>query len=257
LEKIKILDPSDKMRIEKEINILKQLRHNNIIQQYCIIETNNTIYIITEYCSGGELFDYIISKKKLLESEACKIFQQLIAGVEYIHSMGVVHRDLKPENLLFDYKRDVKIADLGLSNYYPPGGLLSTPCGSPCYAAPEMVRGLKYHGAGVDIWSCGIVLYTMVCGYLPFEDDNQEKLFMKIAKGNFSIPSHVSPHCKDLMKSILNTDPSKRFNFSKIKEHTWFKMGFNITKFNIFDSPGLSLKDFIIPVNYFTNYLVR
>ena len=202
LEKIKILDPSDKKRIEKEINILKQLRHNNIVQQYCIIETTNTIYIITEYCSGGELFDYIISKKKLLESEACKIFQQIIAGVEYLHSMKVVHRDLKPENLLFDYKKDVKIADFGLSNYYPEDNLLSTPCGSPCYAAPEMVRGLKYHGSGVDIWSCGIVLFTMICGYLPFEDESQEKLFIKIAKGNFTIPNHVSPHCKDLLKSI-------------------------------------------------------
>jgi 5'-AMP-activated protein kinase catalytic alpha subunit len=253
LEKIKVLDPSDKKRIEKEINILKKLRHNNIIQQFCIIETSNTIYIVTEYCSGGELFDYIISKKKLQENEACKIFQQIIAGVEYLHKIEIVHRDLKPENLLFDHNKDIKIADFGLSNYYPKDKFLSTPCGSPCYAAPEMVRGFKYHGSGVDIWSCGIVLFTMVCGYLPFEDENQEKLFIKIAKGNFSIPSYISPQCKDLLKNILNTDPTKRLTFDKIKDHVWFKMGLSISSHNVFSSPGIYLNESIIPVIYFLN----
>jgi 5'-AMP-activated protein kinase catalytic alpha subunit len=242
LEKIKIMDPSDKQRIEREIKISKNVRHNNIIQQYCIIETVNTIYIISEYCSGGELFDYIISRKRLLENESCRIFHQLIAGVEYLHKQKIVHRDLKPENLLFDYKRELKIADFGLSSTYEK--YLTTPCGSPCYAAPEMVIGKRYEGSGVDIWSCGIILYTMICGYLPFEDENQQKLFSKIARGNFSIPMYVSGACKDLMKNILNVDPTRRFTFKQIREHPWFRLGSNMITLY----PGIHLTENKIPV---------
>jgi 5'-AMP-activated protein kinase catalytic alpha subunit len=207
----------------------------------------NTIYIITEYCSSGELFDYIITKRKINENEACRIFQQLIAGVEYLHKMKIVHRDLKPENLLFDYKKDLKIADFGLSNQYD--GLLATPCGSPCYAAPEMVQGKKYEGSAVDIWSCGIILFTMVCGYLPFEDENQERLFIKIAKGSFTIPSHLSPNCRDLLKNILNIDPNKRYHFAQIKQHPWFQAINNTLGMSMyFNSPGLVITEYIIPV---------
>ena len=210
MSKDQIKEKSDKIRIEKEINIQKKLHHQNIVQQYAIIETDSTIYIISEYCSGGELFDYIVSKRKLYEVEACRIYQQLISGLEYLHKQRICHRDLKPENLLFDSKHNLKIADFGLSNDYHKGKL-STPCGSPCYAAPEMVTGRKYGGTSVDIWSSGIVLYTMVCGFLPFEDDNQNILFGKIAKGLFSLPSFLSVSCKDLLKKILVTDPKKRF----------------------------------------------
>ena len=248
MSKAQIKEPSDKIRIEKEINIQKRLHHNSIIQQYSIIETQTTIYIITEYCSGGELFDYIVSKRKLFEVEACRIFQQLISGLEYLHKQRIVHRDLKPENLLFDSKRNLKIADFGLSNEYK--GKLSTPCGSPCYAAPEMVTGKKYNGSSVDIWSSGIVLYTMVCGYLPFEDENQNILFGKIAKGCFSLPTYLSPPCKDLLRRILVTDPNIRYGFEQIKHHPWFTSVNNVMGKNIFfNSPGIFINEDVIPID--------
>jgi 5'-AMP-activated protein kinase, catalytic alpha subunit len=181
-----------------------------------------------------------------MESEALRIFAQIINGVEYLHKMNVVHRDLKPENLLFDYKKEIKIADFGLSNNYNEGHLISTACGSPCYAAPEMLKGKKYEGSSVDIWSCGIILFTMVCGYLPFEDENQEKLFSKIIKGIFKIPHYISPMCRDLLKCILNVDPAKRFSFQEIRLHPWFK-DVNSENFSQ-PSSGISLKEKIIPV---------
>ena len=249
MSKDQIKEKSDKIRIEKEINIQKKLHHQNIVQQYAIIETDSTIYIISEYCSGGELFDYIVSKRKLYEVEACRIYQQLISGLEYLHKQRICHRDLKPENLLFDSKHNLKIADFGLSNDYHKGKL-STPCGSPCYAAPEMVTGRKYGGTSVDIWSSGIVLYTMVCGFLPFEDDNQNILFGKIAKGLFSLPSFLSVSCKDLLKKILVTDPKKRYGFEEIKHHPWFLSVNNVMGKNIFfNSPGVFFDEDVLPVD--------
>ena len=249
MSKDQIKEKSDQIRIEKEINIQKKLHHQNIVQQYAIIETQTTIYIISEYCSGGELFDYIVSKRKLYEVEACRIYQQLISGLEYLHKQRICHRDLKPENLLFDSKHILKIADFGLSNDYHKGKL-STPCGSPCYAAPEMVTGKKYSGSSVDIWSSGIVLYTMVCGFLPFEDDNQNILFGKIAKGLFSLPSFLSSSCKDLLKKILVTDPKKRYGFEEIKHHPWFMSVNNVMGKNIFfNSPGVFVDEDVIPID--------
>ena len=249
MSKDQIKEKSDKIRIEKEINIQKKLHHQNIVQQYAIIETDSTIYIISEYCSGGELFDYIVSKRKLYEIEACRIYQQLISGLEYLHKQRICHRDLKPENLLFDSKHNLKIADFGLSNDYHQGNL-STPCGSPCYAAPEMVTGKKYSGSSVDIWSSGIVLYTMVCGFLPFEDDNQNILFSKIAKGLFSLPSFLSQSCKDLLKKILVTDPKKRYGFEEIKHHSWFMSVNNVLGKNIFfNSPGVFVGEDVMPID--------
>ena len=249
MSKDQIKEKSGKIRIEKEINIQKKLHHQNIVQQYAIIETESKIYIISEYCSGGELFDYIVSKRKLYETEACRIYQQLISGLEYLHKQRICHRDLKPENLLFDSKHILKIADFGLSNDYHKGKL-STPCGSPCYAAPEMVTGKKYSGSSVDIWSSGIVLYTMVCGFLPFEDDNQNILFGKIAKGLFSLPSFLSAPCKDLLKKILVTDPQKRYGFEEIKHHAWFLSVNNVMGKNIFfNSPGVFIEEDVIPID--------
>ena len=249
MSKDQIKEKNDQIRIEKEINIQKKLHHQNIVQQYAIIETKSTIYIISEYCSGGELFDYIVSKRKLYEVEACRIYQQLISGLEYLHKQRICHRDLKPENLLFDSKHILKIADFGLSNDYHKGKL-STPCGSPCYAAPEMVTGKKYNGMSVDIWSSGIVLYTMVCGFLPFEDDNQNILFGKIAKGLFSLPSFLSPSCKDLLKKILVTDPKKRYGFEEIKHHSWFMSVNNVMGKNFFfNSPGVFIEEDVIPID--------
>lgn len=130
-----------------------------------------------EYCSGNELFQYIVHKKRIPEDEACKLYQQLISSIEYIHKLGVVHRDLKPENILLDHTNNVKLVDFGLSNTYNEGETLKTACGSPCYAAPEMIKGERYKGLNTDIWSSGVVLFAMVCGYLPFEDPDTKKLY--------------------------------------------------------------------------------
>ena len=183
------------------------------------------------------------------EIEACRIFQQLINGLEYLHKQKICHRDLKPENLLFDSKKNLKIADFGLSNEYIKGKL-GTPCGSPCYAAPEMVTGQKYMGDSVDIWSSGIVLYSMVCGYLPFEDEDQMVLFHKIAKGLFTLPGYLSYKCKDLIKNILVTNPNKRYGFEEIKKHPWFMSVNNISgKNNLFNSPGIIIDQDVIPID--------
>jgi 5'-AMP-activated protein kinase catalytic alpha subunit len=220
-----------------------------------VLESSSKINIITEYCSGGELFEYIVSKKKLMESEALRIFSQILSGVEYLHKMNVVHRDLKPENLLFDYKKEIKIADFGLSNNYFEGHLISTACGSPCYAAPEMLKGKKYEGLNADIWSCGIILFTMVCGYLPFEDENQDKLFSKIIKGIFNIPHYISPMCRDLIKCILNVDPTKRYTLQQIRLHPWFLNMTSIATITIETGSipylGINLKEKIIPVKIY------
>jgi 5'-AMP-activated protein kinase, catalytic alpha subunit len=138
-----------------------------------------------EFASGGELFDYIVQHQRVKEKEACRFFQQIIAGVEYISRLNVVHRDLKPENLLLDFDKGIKLVDFGLSNTYKKGELLKTACGSPCYAAPEMIAGKKYHGTNVDIWSCGVILFALVCGYLPFEDPNTSNLYKKILSADY------------------------------------------------------------------------
>ena len=168
LDRSRIREQADKTRIEREIEVLKRLHHANIIQLYSVINTNYTIYIVQEYASGKELFNYITSKKRLDDKEACKYFQQIISGIEYIHKLQIAHRDIKPENMLLTSSKDIKIVDFGLSNTYKKGGLLSTACGSPCYAAPEMLSGKKYKGLSVDIWSCGVVLYIILLNYYYF-----------------------------------------------------------------------------------------
>lgn len=160
-----------------------------------------------EYASGGELFEFIVKRKKLKEPEACRFYQQIISGLDYIHKCGICHRDLKPENLLLDEQRNIKIVDFGLSNTYTEGQQLKTACGSPCYAAPEMIAGKRYHGLGSDIWSSGIILYAMTCGFLPFEDPNTNKLYKKILSCDYSIPANVPSALREFIKLLLNTDP--------------------------------------------------
>jgi 5'-AMP-activated protein kinase catalytic alpha subunit len=223
LEKDRICDVPDVERVSREIHILKLIRHPNIIQLYEIIETSKQIYLIMEYASGGELFDYIVKHSRLKEREACRLFQQIIAGVEYSHKLGIVHRDLKPENLLFDYNRHIKIVDFGLSNTYKTGATLKTACGSPCYAAPEMIAGKRYLGLGVDLWSCGVILFAMICGYLPFEDPNTSLLYKKILNCEYSTPKSISVDAKDLLKRILHTDPDQRYTIAQIKAHPWYR----------------------------------
>jgi 5'-AMP-activated protein kinase catalytic alpha subunit len=178
-----------------------------------------------EYASGGELFNYIVKKKRLDDEEACYFFYQIINGLDYIHKNNIVHRDLKPENLLLNEKKLIKIIDFGLSNQYKQSQLLETPCGSPCYAAPEMILGKKYTGILVDIWSIGIILYAMVCGFLPFEDKNNDKLYKKIIDCKLEFPSFVSELSKNFIKKLLTVNPQKRIKLEEIKEHEYYKFG--------------------------------
>ncbi|KAM3141666.1 hypothetical protein pb186bvf_006271 [Paramecium bursaria] len=234
LEKAKITETADVERVQREIHILKLVRHPHIIQLYEIIETPKHIFLVTEMVSGGELFDYIVQSSKLKEDEACKFFQELISGIEYLHKIRIVHRDLKPENLLLDDKKNIKIVDFGLSNTYKQEELLKTACGSPCYAAPEvklnlnfyqMIQGLKYTPIKVDIWSCGVILFASLCGYLPFEDQHTPQLYKKILSGTYNYPSpnHVSREAVDLISKILNVDPHSRFGIQEIKNHPWYR----------------------------------
>lgn len=178
-----------------------------------------------ELAKGGELFNYIINKRRLNENEAAYFFYQIINGIEYMHKNNVVHRDLKPENLLLTEDKIIKIIDFGLSNEFFPGSVLKTPCGSPCYAAPEMVLGKKYSGIKIDIWSTGIILYAMTCGYLPFEDKKNEILFKKIIDCDCEFPNHLSSVVKDLIKKILVTNPRDRATIDDIKKHHFYNQG--------------------------------
>lgn len=243
LEKMKILEQADKVRVEREIRILKQMKHNNIIQLYSVIQTSTTIYLVMEYSPGKELFDYIVNKRRLQESEACEFFQQVVSGVDYMHKNRICHRDLKPENMLLDSNRIIKIIDFGLSNSYGKNELLGTACGSPCYAAPEMIAGNKYSGLKIDIWSMGIILYAMVCGYLPFEDTNNDALYKKILEGKFAVPSFVSDSCKDLIKKILTVDHNKRLTIQQIRDHPWFGIS------SPYLSEGLLINSVVIPID--------
>jgi len=226
LEKKKILEFEDRKRVEREIKILKCLRHPNIVHLYSVLQTKENLYIIMEYAKGIELFDYIAKKKRIDELTACHIYQQIISGLEYLHKNNIVHRDIKPENLIINKKtKELKIVDFGLSNMFnTEKRLLSSSCGSPSYAAPEMLQGKQYRAEPVDIWSSGIVLFAMICGYLPFEDENNDLLYKKICVGRYNIADHASNNCKDLLKKILVTDPSKRITIKQIKNHPWFKL---------------------------------
>ena len=245
LDKHKILQETDKSRLEREIKIIKKMRHNNIVHLYDVKETPTSLYIIMEYINGKELFEYIISNKKLSELESCKFYQQIISGIEYLGKIKVVHRDIKPENLLLDNKNNIKIVDFGLSNSYPKNELLTTACGSPCYAAPEMINGERYYGLKADIWSSGIVLYAMLCGYLPFEESDNEKLYKKITAGKFKTPNFLSDSAKDFLHRILDVDPKSRITIPQMKKHPWFNQ-IN-PKLNM--SEGLLLNKVIVPID--------
>ena len=239
LDKTKMLEDEDDIkRVQKEINILKKLRHKNIIQLYEIMESKKNLYIVMEYCEGRELFDYIVMKKRLTEMEACKFFQEIIDGVEYLHQNCIVHRDLKPENLLLDYKKTIKISDFGLSTSYNKNTTLSTPCGTPSYAPPEMLRGEEYHGLLSDMWSCGIILYAMLCGYLPFSESKEEIICQKIMDGDYEMPDYLSKAAVDLLTNILKIDPSERYDIDRVKSHPWFNL--NCTNYN-YNRPSLGI----------------
>ncbi|PVD22913.1 hypothetical protein C0Q70_16173 [Pomacea canaliculata] len=220
-QKIKSLDVVGKIR--REIQNLKLFRHPHIIKLYQVISTPTDIFMVMEYVSGGELFDYIVKHGRLSEPEARKFFQQIISGVDYCHRHMVVHRDLKPENLLLDNQCGVKIADFGLSNMMHDGEFLRTSCGSPNYAAPEVISGKLYAGPEVDIWSCGVILYALLCGTLPFDDEHVPTLFRKIKSGIFAIPDYLKKEVVSLLCHMLQVDPLKRATIKDIRDHDWFK----------------------------------
>ena len=219
-QKLKSMDMAAK--VSREIKILRLFSHPHIIRLYEVIDTPTDIFVVMEFVPNGELFEYIVTRGRLAEDEARKFFQQIVCGLEYCHSHMVVHRDLKPENLLLDSDNNVKLADFGLSNMMRDGHFLSTSCGSPNYAAPEVISGNLYAGPEVDVWSCGVILYALLCGSLPFDDDNIPNLFRKIKSGNYSMPSYLSDVARDLIPKMLVVDPMKRSTLSQIRKHPWF-----------------------------------
>ncbi|KAF6839614.1 Carbon catabolite-derepressing protein kinase [Colletotrichum plurivorum] len=208
-------------RVEREIEYLQLLRHPHIIKLYTVIKTHNEIIMVLEY-AGGELFDYIVQNGRMKEPEARRFFQQMLCAVEYCHRHKIVHRDLKPENLLLDDNLNVKIADFGLSNIMTDGNFLKTSCGSPNYAAPEVIGGKLYAGPEVDVWSCGVILYVLLVGRLPFDDEHIPSLFAKIARGTYSIPQWMNSGAANLIKKMLVVNPVQRATIEDIRQDPWF-----------------------------------
>ncbi|KAL6640561.1 hypothetical protein ACP70R_021684 [Stipagrostis hirtigluma subsp. patula] len=231
---IKILDKGKALKvglseqIRREITTMRLVEHKNIVQLHEVMATRNYIYFVMEYVRGGELFDKIEKSGKLTEAAAHKYFQQLISAVDYCHSRGVYHRDLKPENLLLDENENLKVSDFGLSalsDSKGQDGLLHTTCGTPAYVAPEVISKTGYDGAKSDIWSCGVVLFVLLSGYLPFQGPNLMEMYRKIQHGDFRCPSWFSHKLKKLLYKILDPNPGTRISIQKIKESTWFRKG--------------------------------
>ena len=229
---IKILDKKKlktqtKSSSYNEIEIISKLSHPNIIHVEKILEDEQNYYIIMEYCDNGELFEYIVNKEKLSQEEASTLFYQLINGVEYIHKQNFAHRDLKPENLLLTKNNKLKIIDFGLCHNFDGTKLLKSKCGSPSYAAPEILKGFPYDGFKTDIWCCGIILYGMLCGFLPFDGDSNQEIFREIVECNPEYPSFLEDDSIDLLIGILNPNPKNRLSIQKIKKHPFYLKGKN------------------------------
>ncbi|XP_043516246.1 maternal embryonic leucine zipper kinase-like [Frieseomelitta varia] len=229
---IKIMDKislgDDLPRVKLEVQALKTLLHQHICRLYQVIETDSHYFMVIEYCSGGELFDHIVEKNRLSETESRKFFRQIVSAVAYLHSLGYAHRDLKPENVLLDREENLKLIDFGLCAK-PKNGIdshLQTSCGSPTYAAPELILGKKYLGSEVDIWSMGVLLYALLCGFLPFDDNSIENLYRKILSGKYDEPSWLSSSSKRLIRAMLQIDPKKRITIQELCNHPWITAGF-------------------------------
>ncbi|KAH7688180.1 Non-specific serine/threonine protein kinase protein [Dioscorea alata] len=214
-------------QIKREISTMKLLNHPHIVRIYEVIATKTKIYLIMEYASGGQLTDRMC--KGLTEREARRYFQQLIDAVDYCHSRGVYHRDLKPENLLLDSEGNLKVSDFGLSTLKKPGALLSTACGSPSYVAPEVITKKNYKGAAADVWSCGVVLFELLAGHLPFEDGSLTNLYRKITRAEYTCPSWFTPNQRKLIAWILNPSPRQRATITEIIGHEWFQVDYELS----------------------------
>jgi maternal embryonic leucine zipper kinase len=230
---IKIMDKKslgdDLPRVRTEIDAMKTLAHQHICKLYQVIETEEKFFMVIEYCPGGELFDYIVAKDRLPEDEARVIFRQIVSAVAYIHEKGYAHRDLKPENLLLDEDQNLKLIDFGLCAK-PKGGIenhLYTCCGSPAYAAPELIAGSKYLGGEADLWSMGVLLYALLCGFLPFDDDNIAYLYKKIQSGKYETPKWLSQESISILQDLLQVDPKRRIPIKQLLKHPWLMKDFN------------------------------
>lgn len=215
------LSESVLQKVEREIAIMKLIEHPHVLGLYDVYENKKFLYLILEHVSGGELFDYLVSKGRLSMKEARKFFRQIISALDFCHCHSICHRDLKPENLLLDDKGNIKVADFGMASLQLENSLLETSCGSPHYASPEVVRGEKYDGRRADVWSCGVILYALLVGALPFDDDNLRHLLEKVKRGIFHIPHFVPQECQSLLRAMIEVDAEKRITLSEVLRHPW------------------------------------
>ncbi|KAK9279909.1 hypothetical protein L1049_013593 [Liquidambar formosana] len=240
INKKKIAGSSLMSNVKREISIMRRLRHPHIVKIFEVLATKTKIYVVMELVKGGELFAKI-SKGRFSEDIGRRYFQQLISAVGYCHSRGVFHRDLKPENLLVDENGDLKVSDFGLSavsDQIRHDGLLHTLCGTPAYVAPEILTKKGYDGAKVDVWSCGVILYVLTAGYLPFNDPNLMEMYKKIYKGDFRCPKWISADLKRFLCRLLDTNPETRKTIDEILRDPWFKKGYKEIKFHEEDDFG-------------------
>ncbi|XP_023806362.1 serine/threonine-protein kinase BRSK2 isoform X5 [Oryzias latipes] len=221
------LSESVLMKVEREIAILKLIEHPHVLKLHDVYENKKYLYLVLEHVSGGELFDYLVKKGRLTPKEARKFFRQIISALDFCHSHSICHRDLKPENLLLDEKNNIRIADFGMASLQVGDSLLETSCGSPHYACPEVIRGEKYDGRKADAWSCGVILFALLVGALPFDDDNLRNLLEKVKLGVFHMPHFIPPDCQNLLRGMIEVDASKRLTLEQIQKHSWYLGGKN------------------------------
>nr|XP_046266916.1 MAP/microtubule affinity-regulating kinase 4 isoform X6 [Scatophagus argus] len=220
------LNPTSLQKLFREVRIMKGLNHPNIVQLFEVIETEKTLYLVMEYASGGEVFDYLVSHGRMKEAEARAKFRQIVSAVHYCHTKNIVHRDLKAENLLLDADANIKIADFGFSNEFTLGNKLDTFCGSPPYAAPELFQGKKYDGPEVDVWSLGVILYTLVSGSLPFDGQNLKELRERVLRGKYRVPFYMSTDCEGILRRFLVLNPAKRCTLEQVMKDKWINTGY-------------------------------
>uniref|UniRef100_A0A8C9S3I5 Serine/threonine-protein kinase MARK2 n=1 Tax=Scleropages formosus TaxID=113540 RepID=A0A8C9S3I5_SCLFO len=237
------LNSSSLQKLFREVRIMKLLNHPNIVKLFEVIETEKTLYLVMEYASGGEVFDYLVAHGRMKEKEARAKFRQIVSAVQYCHQKCIVHRDLKAENLLLDADMNIKIADFGFSNEFTLGNKLDTFCGSPPYAAPELFQGKKYDGPEVDVWSLGVILYTLVSGSLPFDGQNLKELRERVLRGKYRIPFYMSTDCENLLKKFLILNPTKRGSLEQIMKDRWMNVGHEDDELKPYQEPQPDYKD--------------